>query len=239
MPQPATRCCRLAGAAAALLAGMAVASAAAQAPAGEGEGAARAADVEELVVTAPRLEPGEVPSPTIMVQTYGALKRGGLLYGEGKYEEALPLLLLGAKRGFKWAQARLGDIYLHGRGGVPRDVEAGLGWLGVAAKSSHEPSILRYFRQAMAEVPAQHAERMAAIVADYRERWNARNFRVTCERVPGESAAGTSSLRLRRLQCRFMDEVPVCRTPYVAPAESLFGGPPTDDIGGRWVCPDP
>ena len=48
---------------------------------------------------------------------------------------------LSAKRGFKWPQAMAGDIYLHGRGAVPRDLEAGIGWLGAVASPRTEPQI--------------------------------------------------------------------------------------------------
>ena len=90
--------------------------------------------VEEVIVTADRLEKGAMPTQTIVVQTYSVLRRGKRLYNERKYKQALPYLLIAGKRGFKWAQAMAGDIYVHGRGGVPRAIEEGMGWLGVAAR---------------------------------------------------------------------------------------------------------
>ena len=72
---------------------------------------------EEVVVTADRLEKGAMPTQTIMVRTYNVLRRGKRLYSERRYAEALPYLVMTAKRGFKWAQAMAADIYLHGRGG--------------------------------------------------------------------------------------------------------------------------
>ena len=68
-------------------------------------------------MTADRLEKGAMPTQTIIVQTYSVLRRGKRLYNERKYKEALPYLLIASKRGFKWAQAMAGDIYVHGRGG--------------------------------------------------------------------------------------------------------------------------
>ena len=116
--------------------------------------------VEEVIVTADRLEKGEMPSQTIIVQTYNVLQRGKRLYNERRYKEALPYLLIASKRGFKWAQAMAGDIYVHGRGGVPRDIEEGMGWLGVAARPQTAPRIQTYFRRALAEMSPQQKERV-------------------------------------------------------------------------------
>ena len=87
--------------------------------------------VEEVIVTADRLAKGAIPTQTIIVQTYSVRSRAMRLYDEQRYGEALPLLLLAAKRGFKWPQAMAGDILLHGRGEVDRDLESGIGWLGL------------------------------------------------------------------------------------------------------------
>jgi len=185
-------------------------------------------DVEEVVVTAERLERGKVPSPTYMVQTYSVVNRGARLYRQGKYKEALPYLTTAAKRGFKWAQARTGDIHLHGRGGVPRNIEAGIGWLGVAATPRTAPAIRNYFKDVMSELPPEHVWHFATIVADYRRKWDSKGSRVQCERVPGKRIDGSKSLRIKRLKCTFMDEIPLCRTPYGDP-----GG------GMEWICPEP
>ena len=96
-------------------------------------------DVEEVVVVADRLKKGATPTQTVVVQTYSVRRRGMRLYEEQRYGEALPLLLLAAKRGFKWPQAMAGDILSHGRGEVGRDLESGMGWLGVAAAPHTEP----------------------------------------------------------------------------------------------------
>ena len=89
---------------------------------------------EEMVVTAAPLAPGEVPSSRYIADTYNAVDEGTRLYQEERYKEALPHLEVAAKRGFKWAAARAGDIYLHGRGGAPKSISVGLAWLGVAAE---------------------------------------------------------------------------------------------------------
>ena len=92
---------------------------------------------------------GAVPTAEFMAEIYDAAERGGRLYDDGRYAEALPYLAAAAERGFKVAQASLGDIVLNGRGGVPRDTQAGIGWLGVAAESQTLPRIERYFEQSV------------------------------------------------------------------------------------------
>lgn len=187
-------------------------------------------DIEdEIIVTAEKLARGEIPSPTYIVQTYSVVNRGSRLYREGKYKEALPHLVTAAKRGFKWAQARTGDIYLHGRDGVPRDIEAGIGWLGVAAKPETDPAIRNYFRDAMAEVRPEHLLYFATIVAEYRRQWSSDGYRVTCERAPRiDGIHGSQSLRMKQLRCAFMDEIPLCRTPFGDPSGAM-----------EWICDRP
>ena len=180
--------------------------------------------MEEVLVTAERLEKGERPTGTIIVQTYNVRRRGMWLYEERRYEEALPLLLLAAQRGFKWPQAMAGDVYLHGRGGVPRDLETGIGWLGVAAAPRTEPQIDSYFRQAMAELSDPLRVAAATTVDRYRRQWNSTEWRVSCRHEVSDSLTPiVTSLRLnRRLRCSYMDEVPVCRPSYLDP---MFGPP--------------
>ena len=192
--------------------------------------------VEEVIVTADRLEKGAMPSQTIIVQTYSVLRRGKRLYNERKYKEALPYLLIASKRGFKWAQAMAGDIYVHGRGGVPRNIEEGMGWLGVAARPQTAPRIQTYFRRALTEMSPQQKKRVDEAVRRYREEWSSRDWRVACRRTVSASPAGMGVMSLRlnkRMYCTFMDETPVCRQP-------------SHDMGGildavsrpfEWICP--
>lgn len=193
--------------------------------------------VEEVIVTADRLEKGTIPSQTIIVQTYSVLGRGKRLYNERKYAEALPYLEIAAKRGFKWAQAMAGDIYIHGRGDVTRDVEKGMGWLGVAARPQTAPAIQSYFRQALAEMSRTQRERVMGVVGRYREQWSSRDWLVSCRRTvsASPSAMGAMSLRLnKRMRCMFMHETPVCRQPLGADTVGIL------EHASRpfeWVCP--
>jgi len=52
------------------------------------------AQVEEVIVTAPRPAPGKVLPLEYMEQTYVARDKGSCLYRRGDYEEAFPYLLL-------------------------------------------------------------------------------------------------------------------------------------------------
>lgn len=187
--------------------------------------------VEEVIVTADRLEKGAMPTPTIMVQTYSVLQRGKRLYNARRYEEALPYLLMTAKRGFKWAQAMAADIYLHGRGGVPRDIEEGMGWLGVAARPQTAPRIQAYFRRALAEMSPGQRAHVEDVVRRYRAEWSSQDWRVSCRRTVSSSPAamGVLSLRLnKRMHCTFVDEDPVCR-PRLIGSSALNPVP--------WLCP--
>ena len=193
--------------------------------------------VEEVVVTAERLEKGAMPTQVVIVQTYNALQRGKRLYNLRRYKEALPYLLVGAKRGFKWGQAMAADIYLHGRGGVQRDIEAGMGWLGVAARPQTAPAIQRYFRQAMAEMPGHARRHIENVVERYREQWSSRHWRVTCRRSVAGSPLGLGLMSLRlnkRMTCTFVDEVPVCREPLYDVGDVLSPDRPQPF---QWVCP--
>ena len=193
--------------------------------------------VEEVIVTAERLKKGAISTQTIIVQTYNVLRRGKRLYNARRYAEALPyLVIIAGKRGFKWAQAMAGDIYLHGRGGVPRDIASGMGWLGVAARPQTAPAIQCYFQQAMAEMPPDTRVHIEDVVQRHRERWSSRDWRVSCRRTVTDPplGMGVMSLRLgKRLPCTFMDEVPVCRELMNRDMNPLDPVRPPFD----WVCP--
>ena len=200
---------------------------------------AAAEPVEEVVVTAPVVtepgpEPGEMPSGAFIVQVYDARHRGAMLYRQGRYREAVPFLLAASKRGFKLSQARLADIYLHGRGGVPRDLEAAVGWLGVAAEPKSDGYIRRYYNEVLGELPPAWSTDVEEVVADYRSMYGSHAHRVKCAR------SGGSSLRIKKLRCRFIDEATQCRT-FETIDGPMEGGVATGiaEMGWSWRCPRP
>ena len=97
-----------------------------------------------------------MPSGQFIAQVYDAFSRGAELYRKNRFAEALPFLVAASKRGFKCAQASAADIYLHGRGGVPVDLEAGIGWLGAAAEPRTAHSIVEFYEESRALLPARY-----------------------------------------------------------------------------------
>ena len=186
-------------------------------------------DVEEMVVTAPIItapapEFGQMPSGAFISQIYEAVSRGAELYRQKRYKEALPFLVIAAKRGFKWAQASAADIYLHGRGGVPVDLEAGIGWLGVAAQPRTANSIISFFNDSVALLPERYTdEAVNQIVSSYRTQYGNLQHRVACRNQPSDP---TWSLRVKNLRCHFIDEAEMCRD------VSMDG----EEIGWQWTC---
>jgi hypothetical protein len=126
--------------------------------------------------------------------------KGARLYRQKRYEEAFPLLLRAAEGGMKMAQARVGYIYHKGLGGVERDGEAALGWIGVAASGTTSPEIRNYFKAVMAEVPDNYVQVAEEIIAAYDGKYGdaATGFRCDMERQ-----AGT---HISRLKCDHEDE---------------------------------
>ena len=187
-------------------------------------------DIEEMVVTAPVItvpEPefGEMPSGQFIAQVYDAFSRGAELYRKKRFAEALPFLVAASKRGFKWAQASAADIYLHGRGGVPVDLEAGIGWLGAAAEPRTAHSIVEFYEESRALLPARYTpEAVDRIVSTYRAQYGAAQHRVACR----SGAFDTSrSLRIKSVRCHFIDTVTQCR--YVVLAGTA--------LTWEWECP--
>ena len=190
---------------------------------------AYAGDVEEMVVVAPILtapapEFGQIPSGAFISQVYEAASRGAELYREKRYKEALPFLVIAAKRGFKWAQASAADIYLHGRGGAEVDLEAGIGWLGVAAQPRTTNSIMEFYKESRELLPERYTpEAVDQIVSNYRSEYGNLTHRVACRHQPIDPGW---SMRIKNLRCHFIDEATQCRE------VSLDG----EEIGWQWTC---
>ena len=135
-----------------------------------------------------------------MEDTHLANERGRQLYLQHRYGEAAPYLLAAAKRGFKMAQARLGEILVLGLDDIDQDVAGGMGWLGVAASGTTIPSIRNRFDELHDNVPAQLHPRLASIVSAYTAKYGADAMGVDCRR---HKPVGTHMTKIR---CSFEDE---------------------------------
>ena len=156
-------------------------------------------DVEEVVVTAEAPDPGKVPRMEYLLAVYEARRTGADLYRRGKYAEAFPHLLAAAKRGFKFAQARVGFLYQQGIG-TPQDPEAAIGWLGIAARGETMPEMRNHFNALWRKIPDVYHPRLEEVIDSYEAKYGSRVHRVACD---ASHKAGTFT---RRLTCRFMDE---------------------------------
>ena len=154
---------------------------------------------EEMIVTAPKPGKGQVPQFEYLLETYKARSKGSLLYRRGKYAESFPYLLVAAKRGFRLAQARVGFLFQQGIG-TPRDAEAAIAWLALAATPDTLPEIMNYFRLQWAKIPPEYIPHLEQLIEEYREQYGNRENRVVCDM---SRKAGT---HFKKLTCRFMDE---------------------------------
>ena len=154
---------------------------------------------EEMIVTAPRPDKGQVPQFEYLLETYKARSKGSLLYRRGKYAESFPYLLVAAKRGFRLAQARVGFLFQQGIG-TPRDGEAAIAWLALAATPDTLPEIMNYFRAQWAKIPPEYIPHLEQLIEEYRDQYGNRENRVVCDM---SRKAGT---HFKKLTCRFMDE---------------------------------
>lgn len=164
-------------------------------PSADGAGSSQ---VEEVIVTAPRPAPGKVLPLEYMEQTYVARGKGSCLYRRGDFEGAFPYLLAAAKRGFKFAQARVGFLYQQGIG-VAQDPYAAVGWFAVAAEGRTHPEIRDYFKDVWRRIPEKYLPQFEAVAEEYRTRYGTKANRVACDM---DRAMGSYMVRLT---CRFID----------------------------------
>jgi len=151
--------------------------------------------IEEVIVTGERQQD---INPVVMSEIYNSNGKGGWLYRKGRYEEAFPHLLAAAQQGFKLAQARVSYLYQRGLG-VPRDAEAAIGWLGVAATPATSPEVRDYYKRVLAHFPESYGPRIEEIVEFYIAKYGSDATRVDCENT---RLAGT---HISRLKCDFRD----------------------------------
>ena len=163
-----------------------------------------AGPVEEVVVTGEPMERGKPPEFEFLMHLYDSRREGAKLYRDGRYEEAFPLLLQAAKRGFKVAQARVSYLYERGLG-TPRDPIAAIGFLGTAAKPPTHPEIRNRFEEIWRRVPPEHEARLRQVIDRYDSLYGNRANRVVCDR---SHRTGTY---MRSLRCNFMDECSLYR----------------------------
>ena len=166
----------------------------------EGAHVALPAADEEVIVTA---DPDDGTAETIammMLDTHLSNERGRQLYLQHRYDEAAPHLLAAAKRGFKMAQARLGEILVLGLGDIDQDIAAGMGWMGVAASGTTMPSVRSRLNELRSHVPPELHPRLATIIAAYTAQYGSEATGVNCLRG---KQAGT---HLTKIRCNFADE---------------------------------
>lgn len=115
------------------------------------------------------------------VKIYRELARARELYSRNEIDEAFPLLLKTARKGFKNAQARVGHIYLRGLGEIEQDPVEALGWLGVASSGTTSPPIRNYFNDMWKRVPDKFVPHLEEVVEEFRTKYGEGVTGVVCE----------------------------------------------------------
>ncbi len=155
---------------------------------------------EEVIVTADPDDGTAEAIAMMMLDTHLSNERGRQLYLQHRYDEAAPHLLAAAKRGFKMAQARLGEILVLGLGDIEQDIAAGMGWMGVAASGITMPSIRSRLNELRSHVPPELHPRLESIIAAYTAQYGSEATGVNCLRG---KQVGT---HLTKIRCNFADE---------------------------------
>lgn len=125
------------------------------------------------------------------------------LYREGKYDQAYPLLLALAKRGFKDSQSRLAYILFTGTEEINKSNLRALGWLGTAAHGESEPMFRVLFNRYMNEVPASVMPTVSAVIDGYRSKYD------SSEHVDCTTNHRFNSGVVKRTHCQFNLEAKV------------------------------
>ena len=133
----------------------------------------RYGDMEEIVVIGSIFDRIELDPAAFSVdqirQMRGIRMFANQSYRDGQYDEAYPVLLQLAKRGFKDAQSRLAYILFNGTDEVEKSNLRALGWLGVAAYGRTEPKFRVLFKQYRDQIPEYARPVVDRVVAAYRK----------------------------------------------------------------------
>lgn len=119
------------------------------------------------------------------------------LYQDGLYDEAYPILLDLAKRGFKDSQSRLAYILFNGTENVEKSNLRALGWLAAAADGQTDPMFRVLFKRYMKQVPQDIRPTVDLVVDGYRSAYASSKY-VDCSR----NHFSHSGI-VRRTICRF------------------------------------
>ena len=103
------------------------------------------------------------------------------LYQDGLYDDAYPILLNLAKRGFKDSQSRLAYILFNGTENVEKSNLRALGWLGAAADGQTAPMFRVLFKRYMKQVPDDIRPTVDLVVDGYRHAYASSKY-VDCSR---------------------------------------------------------
>ena len=155
---------------------------------------------EEVIVIAPPEEETSAAIAQRILDSHASAERGRQLYIQHRYTEAHPHLLAAAKRGFKMAQARLGEIIVLGLGEIDQNTTVGMAWLGVAASGTTLPSIRNRFNELKSNIPIKYHQRLEDVVASYSAKYGTDTNELNCFRT---KVAGT---HITKLRCEFANE---------------------------------
>ena len=114
------------------------------------------------------LDPAEFSVAEIR-QMRGSRSHANELYADGYYDDAYPLLLELAKRGFKDSQSRLAYILFNGTENVEKSNLRALGWLASAAYGDSEPKFRVLFNRYMKEVPESVRPTVDEVITRYQQ----------------------------------------------------------------------
>ena len=157
--------------------------------------------IEEMVVVGSifdhmPMDPAEFSVDDIKTMR-GERRYANQLYRDGDYDQAYPILLDLAHRGFKDSQSRLAYILFNGTQTIEKSNLRALGWLGSAAHGDSEPLFRGLFKRYSDEVPTHVRPTVDKIVSDYQQSF-AHDEHQNCS-TEHDYAYG----RVKRTYCRF------------------------------------